>query len=162
MNLKFETALPEKTQAVESAKKLFTEYAESLNFSLCFQGFDRELAELPGEYAPPSGRLLLASYDDNLVGCVALRKIDNDVCEMKRLYLRSEFRGKGLGKKMANEIVKLAQEIGYRKIWLDTVPTMKEAISLYHSLGFAEIDKYRENPIPGAIFMELDFESREK
>lgn len=156
MNPKFEIVLQENTQAAANARQLFTEYAKSLNFSLCFQGFDKELAELPGEYVPPYGGLLLAFYDDTLAGCVAIRKIDDNVCEMKRLYLRPELRGKGIGKKMGNEIVKVAREIGYKKMRLDTVPTMTEAISLYRSLGFVEIDPYRGNPIPGAIFMELE------
>jgi ribosomal protein S18 acetylase RimI-like enzyme len=156
MDLQFSIVLPDAAQSVKDAKQLFTEYAKSLNFSLCFQGFDKELAELPGEYAPPSGRLLLALYDGTLAGCVALRKIDSDVCEMKRLYLRPEFRGKGIGRKIANEIIKMAEEIGYAKMRLDTIPTMKEAISLYRLLGFVEIGPYRENPVPGAIFMEIE------
>ncbi len=155
MAIEFEIVLPEKTRTVENAKRLFMEYAKSLNFNLCFQGFDKELAELPGEYAPPSGRLLLSFDDDKLAGCVCLRKIDNNICEMKRLYLRSEFRGKGIGRKMAAEIIKVAKKIGYQKMRLDTVPMMTEAISLYRSLDFAEIGPYRENPVPGAIFMEL-------
>jgi putative acetyltransferase len=155
MNIEFEIVLHEKTQAVADAKQLFMEYAKSLNFSLCFQGFDKEVAELPGEYATPSGRLLLVSYDNKLAGCIALRKIDDNICEMKRLYLRSEFRGKGIGRKMAQEIIKVAQEFSYEKMRLDTVPAMAEAISLYRSLDFAEIGPYRENPVPGAIFMEL-------
>jgi len=155
MALNFEIVRPENTRVVESARRLFVEYADSLNFSLCFQGFDSEIAQLPGEYVPPLGGLLLAHYDGALAGCVALRKIDDEICEMKRLYLRPEFRGKGIGRKMAIEVIKMAQEIGYAKMRLDTAPAMKEAIALYHSLGFVEIGPYRENPIPGAIFMEL-------
>ncbi|HUI29184.1 MAG TPA: GNAT family N-acetyltransferase [Candidatus Acidoferrales bacterium] len=155
MNLRFEMVLPEEKQFVEDAKQLFAEYAKSLNFSLCFQGFDKELRGLPGEYAPPSGRLFLAFLENKLAGCVALRKIDDSVCEMKRLYLRPDFRGKGIGKKMTIEVVKAARDIGYSRMRLDTVPEMKEAISLYRLLGFVEISPYRENPIPGAIFMEL-------
>jgi len=155
MELKFEIVMPEAIQPITHARQLFMEYAKSLDFSLCFQGFDKEMAELPGEYAPPLGRLILARYDGTLAGCVALRKIDSNTCEMKRLYLRPELRGKGIGRGIANEVIKMAREIGYARMRLDTVSTMKEAISLYRSLGFVEIGSYRENPVPGAIFMEL-------
>lgn len=159
---KFEIVLSDTIQRIDDAKQLFMEYAKSLDFSLCFQGFDVELAGLPGEYSPLSGRLVLAFWEGKLAGCVSLRRISkipfaggNDICEMKRLYLRSEFRGKGIGRKMASEAIRMAKQIGYAKMRLDTVPTMKEAISLYHTLGFVEIDPYRDNPVPGAIFMEL-------
>jgi len=155
MDLTFETVLSNNVQSVNDARQLFKEYAKSLNFSLCFQGFDKELDELPGEYSPPSGRLFLVFSDDKLAGCVALRKIDGNVCEMKRLYLRPEFRGNGVGKKMTAEIIRAAQTIGYTEMRLDTVPIMKEAISIYRSMGFKEIEPYRDNPIPSAIFMEL-------
>ncbi len=155
MDVKFELVLPDMVQPIGDAKQLFTEYAQSLNFSLCFQGFDKELSGLPGEYSPPTGRLLLAHSEGKLAGCVAFRRIDQNVCEMKRLYLRPEFRGKGIGRKMAREVIETAKEIGYAKIRLDTVPIMKEAISLYNSLGFMMIGPYRDNPVPGAIFMEL-------
>jgi putative acetyltransferase len=136
-------------------KELFTEYAESLGFDLCFQDFDKELAELPGEYSFPDGCLLLALYETQIAGCVGLRKIAEGVCEMKRLYVRPEFRGKGIGKKLAIEIIEEASKIGYTHMRLDTVPSMKEAIALYRSLGFKEIEPYRYNPMEGAIFMEL-------
>jgi len=137
-------------------KELLTEYTAILGFDLHFQEFRKELAELPGEYAPPNGRLLLAIYETQIAGCVALRKMSEVVCEMKRLYVRPEFRGKGIGRSLAKAIIKEARKIGYSHMRLDTVPSMKEAISLYRSLGFKEIEPYRYNPIEGAKFMELN------
>jgi putative acetyltransferase len=138
-------------------RELFLEYAESLGFSLCFQGFDKELAELPGDYAPPQGRLLLAEHAGAVAGCGALHKLDTEVCEMKRLYLRPEFRGKGLGRMLCDRILSEARQIGYRRLRLDTVePVMKDAVAMYRRLGFREISAYRENPIPGALYMEVE------
>jgi ribosomal protein S18 acetylase RimI-like enzyme len=145
----------ERKENIEIVKKLFLEYASSLGFNLCFQNFDRELEDLPGDYSPPKGCLLLAIYDEKVVGCVALRPITDTICEMKRLYVKPEFRGKGIGRKLATEIIEEARKIGYKYMRLDTIPSMKEAISLYYSLGFKEIDPYRYNPIEGAMFMEL-------
>jgi len=136
-------------------RELFTEYAASLDFDLCFQNFEKELAELPGEYAPPDGRLLLAFDEMQPVGCVALRKIGDGICEMKRLFTRPAFRGRGIGRALAVTILDEARQIGYRTMRLDTIVSMREAIALYRSLGFKEIEPYRHNPIPGAIFMEL-------
>ena len=138
------------------ARELFLEYAQSLGFSLCFQNFDKELAELPGDYAPPEGRLLLAEYEGQLAGCVALHKLDDAICEMKRLYLRSQFRGKGLGRLLADRIIAEARQIGYRRMRLDTIePVMKDAVAMYRKFGFREIAAYRSNPIAGAMYMEL-------
>jgi GNAT superfamily N-acetyltransferase len=136
-------------------RELFREYAASTGFDLCFQDFDRELAALPGEYAPPRGRLLLAHVNGQLAGCVALRPLDAETCEMKRMFLRSGHRGRGLGRALATSIIREARTIGYRRMRLDTVPAMKEAIGLYRCLGFRDIASYRHNPIPGALFLEL-------
>ena len=143
-------------QQISAVRELFLEYARSLNFSLCFQSFERELAELPGEYAPPKGRLLLAAHGSQLAGCVALHKLEHEICEMKRLYVRPPFRGKGLGRVLAERIVADAREIGYKRLRLDTVePVMRDAVALYRKLGFREIAPYRENPIEGVLYMEL-------
>jgi putative acetyltransferase len=141
---------------IAQARELFLEYAQSLGFSLCFQNFDQELAGLPADYAPPSGRLLLAEVEGQLAGCVALHKLGNKICEMKRLYLRPEFRGKGAGRALADAIVAEARSIGYERIRLDTVePVMKDAVAMYRRIGFQEIAPYCENPMPGALYMEL-------
>lgn len=142
---------------IAQARELFVEYAQSLGFSLCFQNFDKELAELPGDYAPPEGRLLLAEYEGQLAGCVALHKLSDEICEMKRLYLRPQFRGKGLGRLLADRIIAEARGIGYRRMRLDTVePIMRDAVAMYRKIGFREIAPYCKNPITGALYMELE------
>jgi ribosomal protein S18 acetylase RimI-like enzyme len=143
---------------ISNIRTLFTEYASSLGFDLSFQDFEKELAELPGEYSQPNGCLLLALEGDRVAGCVGIRKLAQGVSEMKRLYVRPAFRGKGIGKLLAAFIIREAGKIGYKKMRLDTVPSMKEAIALYRSLGFKEIQAYRYNPIEGALFLELDLE----
>jgi putative acetyltransferase len=141
---------------IAQARELFLEYAQSLGFSLCFQNFDQELAGLPGDYAPPGGRLLLAELSGELAGCVALHKFDNDICEMKRLYLCPKFRGKGLGRILAEAIIAEAHQIGYRRMRLDTVgPVMQDAVAMYRKLGFREIAPYRANPMAGTLYLEL-------
>jgi ribosomal protein S18 acetylase RimI-like enzyme len=140
---------------IDEAKKLFLEYAKSLDFELCFQDFDKELAELPGSYAPPDGRLYIAKYYNKTAGCIALRKFKDGVCEMKRLYVRPQFRGHNIGKKLVELLIEEARKIGYMKMVLDTVPSMQTAQKLYKSFGFHEIKPYRINPIKGAVFMEL-------
>jgi GNAT superfamily N-acetyltransferase len=137
-------------------RELFLEYAQSLGVNLCFQNFEVELAELPGHYAPPGGRLLLAEYEGHLAGCVALHEWEPGVCEMKRLYLRPAFRGKRLGRVIAETIIAEAKNIGYQRMRLDTIePIMKDAVEMYRKLGFREIAPYRPNPIAGAMYMEL-------
>ena len=148
----------ESPEQIASVRELFLEYAQSLNFSLCFQSFDQELAGLPGDYAPPHGRLVLATCGLTPAGCVALHKLneDEEVCEMKRLYVRQGFRGKGLGRILSERVVADARQIGYKRLRLDTVePVMRGAVALYRKLGFREIAPYRENPIEGALYMEL-------
>lgn len=139
-------------------RTLLREYAASLGLDLCFQGFDRELAELPGEYASPLGQLLLGIAGTDVAGCVALRPIGDDVCEMKRLYVRPAWRGAGLGRRLVEAIIGEARRIGHRSMRLDTLPSMGTAIALYERLGFRPVAPYRYNPVEGAMFMELDLE----
>ncbi|MGA7375903.1 MAG: GNAT family N-acetyltransferase [Candidatus Sulfotelmatobacter sp.] len=142
---------------IAQVRELFLEYAQSLGFSLCFQNFDKELEGLPGHYAPPEGRLLLAEYEGQVAGCVAMRALEPGICEMKRLYLCPRFRGIGLGRALADRIIAEARQVGYRRMRLDTVePVMKDAVAMYRKLGFKEIAPYRSNPIAGAIYMELE------
>jgi GNAT superfamily N-acetyltransferase len=144
---------------IKQAKSLFEEYAAWLEISLCFQNFDQELAGLPGDYAPPSGRLLLAYEDDQIVGCIALRKLRATTCEMKRLFIRPEFRGRGQGRVLVERIIEEARQIGYTQMCLDTLPgKMDTAIALYQSIGFKEIEPYYNNPVAGVSFMELRLE----
>jgi len=147
----------ESPSQIAQARELFLEYEKALGISLCFQGFEQELAGLPGGYAPPAGRLLLGLYHGELSGCVALHALEPEIGEMKRLYLRPAFRGKGLGQTMVDAIVEEARTIGYRRLRLDTIePLMKSAVAMYRRMGFREIAPYCANPVEGALYMELD------
>ena len=143
-------------QDLEAVRALFGEYAESVGIDLGFQGFERELAELPGKYAPPAGRLLLAWSGARPVGSIALRPLDANTCEMKRLYVRPEARGERLGRRLVERLLEEARRAGYARICLDTLPMMASAQSLYESLGFVPIEPYVFNPIPGTKFLALD------
>ena len=140
-------------EEISLVRGLFREYAEGLSFDLGFQGFDKELAELPGRYARPAGGLWLAVEGENMAGCVALRPLDAGRCEIKRLYVRPAFRGCGLGRTLAEFVLRAAADAGYHRVCLDTMASMLGAIALYRALGFAEIEAYWDNPMRGAIFL---------
>lgn len=138
----------------EAVWLLFQAYASSLGVDLSYQDFSTELATLPGKYAPPEGALLLARDETGkAIGCVAMRKFKGDICEMKRLYVAPAARGTGLGKALAEAILNEAKRIGYREMWLDSLPSMHEAIALYRKLGFIDIPPYYDTPIKGTVFL---------
>jgi len=144
-------------EQINHAKLLFMEYAFSLDFSLCFQDFDNEIDTLPGKYSPPDGFILLALSDNKCAGCIALKKLEDGVCEMKRLYVRPGYRNLGIGKLLVEKLINEAREIGYTKMRLDTIEDkMKDAVKLYKSFGFYEIEAYYDNPQPGVLYMELN------
>lgn len=142
------------------ARRLFEEYAAWIAIDLSFQNFAEELKLLPGEYAPPGGALLLAWAEARPAGCVAVRRIDEETCEMKRLYVRDSFRGLSAGERLAHEAIAWARAADYRRMLLDTLPSMRSAHRLYERLGFMEIPAYRFNPVEGARFMALDLDHR--
>ena len=139
---------------IQTVRDLFLEYAKSLNFSLCFQDFDQELETLPGAYVAPKGFILLAFQNSKPIGCVALRFLEAGVSEMKRLYVKPDSQGLGIGRALTEELMQKAKKIGYKKIRLDTVPSMKAAINMYAAMGFYSIPAYRENPIEGTTYLE--------
>ena len=146
---------------IGETRQLFDEYVTWLGVNLCFQNYDKEVAELPGDYVPPDGRLFLASRDDEVEGCIALRKLEDGVCEMKRLFVRPQFRGAGLGRVLAERIIDEARTIGYQRMRLDTLPgKMDQAIAMYRTLGFRDIERYYNNPYDTAAFMEKMLDAR--
>lgn len=157
MNEDIRTTHIQSGPGLDEIRAMFLEYASSLGFKLCFQNFDKELADLPGTYGLPKGRLLLCEIGGTPAGCVALKPLEDKVCEMKRLFVRPEFRGRKLGEYLARHIIEEARAIGYTAMRLDTIRgTMDQAIHLYQFLGFKEILPYYENPIPNALYMQLE------
>ena len=148
----------ENAAQIEEIKALFREYEKFLDVDLCFQGFEEELATLPGKYAPPTGELLIAMVDDRVAGCVGVRPIEPGVCEMKRLYVRPEFRGLGLGRDLAERIIAASRKMGYRQMKLDTLGFLEAAIHVYRSLGFREIGSYYNNPLEEVMYWQLDLD----
>lgn len=145
---------------IEEVRKLFREYEAFLDVDLCFQSFEEELASLPGKYSRPSGDLLIGLDGEKTVGCVALRRLDGGACEMKRLFVRPEARGTGLGRQLAQEIILVARDLGYSLMRLDTLDRLKEAMKLYEMLGFQRTDPYYENPLPGVVYLELELNTK--
>jgi ribosomal protein S18 acetylase RimI-like enzyme len=142
-------------ETADEARQLFSEYAQSLNIDLAFQNFEAELNSLPGKYGPPDGQLLLARVDGAAAGCIALRRLSEEICEMKRLYVRDAYRGLGIGRKLVAAIVEEAKNMHYGFIRLDTLPTMRQAQGLYQAFGFYDIEPYVYNPVIGTRFLEL-------
>lgn len=153
---KMEIVTATSAEQFEQARRLVKEYADSLNVDLCFQNFDEELINLETIYSPPGGSLLLAFYDKQIAGCVAVRKLEADACEMKRLFVKSVFQGFGIGKNLVIAVIEKARQLGYERMRLDTLPSMAKAQKLYSSFGFKKIPAYRYNPDPQTVFMELN------
>lgn len=150
-----EFIIAETQEDYREARVLLREYEAESEVDLCFQGFEEEIETLERAYGPPGGRFLLLRVEERTAGCVALEDSGDTVCEMKRLYVRPEFRGKGLGRKCAEEVVQIAREMGYASVRLHTLPSMRAAVALYRSMGFAEIAPYDDTPVEGVVFMEL-------
>lgn len=142
-------------EQIATIRELFREYADSLGVDLCFQDFEQELATLPGKYAPPEGRLYLALEDGKAAGCAGLRKIGRETGELKRVFVRPAFRGKGIGRRLVLAVVEAGRKNAYRRLRLDTLPSMKRALELYRAMGFKPIEAYHQNPVPNAEFLEL-------
>lgn len=152
----FQIERASRNRAIAEVQVLFREYQAALGIDLEFQHFAAEVAGLPGSYAMPRGRLLLARHDGQPAGCVALQPRDDRGCEMKRLYVRVPFRGSGLGRLLAERVIAEARAIGYTRMYLDTLPSMSSAQRLYEALGFRDVVPYRYNPVPGTRFMAVD------
>jgi putative acetyltransferase len=144
--------------SIAAVRTLFREYAAGLGVDLCFQNFEAELAGLPGDYAPPGGLLTLARVDGALAGCVAAHRWDADACEMKRLYVRDAFRGSGCGVALVRHVIDWTRAAGFRRVLLDTLPSMADAQRMYERFGFREVAPYRPNPVPGARYLALDLD----
>lgn len=147
-------ASPASAEDWAQARRLIEEYTAWLGVDLCFQGIERELANLPGDYGPPGGAFFLARTTDGVPGCVGLRRLDADTGEVKRLYVRPEARGRGVGRRLARAAVDAGRALGYARLRLDTLGWMHEAIALYRSLGFRPIPAYYDNPLPDVVYME--------
>ena len=152
---KLQVSLAEQTDHWSVAKRLFQEYADSLDIDMAFEGFDEEMANFPGEYATDAGCVLLANEGENVVGCVALGRLEDEVCEMKHLYVVPDAQGRGIGRALVHRLIKEAKDLGYKRMKLDIVPSMRSARRLYIAFGFREIESYRHSPIEGTTFMEL-------
>ncbi len=146
---------------IEEVRKLFREYEAFLDVDLCFQSFEDELASLPGKYSHPGGGLLMGLDGERIIGCVAVRKLDDGICEMKRLFVKPETRGRGMGRQLAQAVIGVAGELGYSIMRLDTLDRLKGAMHLYETLGFRTIAPYYENPLPGVVYWELDLKENE-
>ena len=156
MNTRVTLLQAESEADIEEVREIFREYEASLGLDLCFQGFEEELTNLPGKYTSPKGRLYIAQVSNMVAGCIALRPLEPDVCEMKRLFVREEFRGLQIGRMLIERVIDDAREIGYTFMRLDTFPPkMGKAVQLYESYGFREIPPYYNNPNEGVLFMEL-------
>jgi len=143
-------------EQIQVAADLFREYQSYLNVDLCFQGFEQELATLPGKYVDPIGAILLAEHDNQIAGCVAIRLLKDNICEMKRLYVKDEFRGLSMGRMLAEAVINKAKQLGYEKMQLDTLQRLERAIGLYAKLGFKQIRPYYANPLSEVVYWELD------
>lgn len=150
--------IPAQTEHLAEIRKLFREYEAFLDVDLCFQGFEEELTELPGRYAPPYGALFVALVKGQMAGCVALRPFEDKVCEMKRLFVRPDYRGLGIGRELARTVIGESMNIGYKQMRLDTLKFLKSAIHLYTNLGFREIESYYTNPLEDVMYWELDLD----